>query len=164
MNYIGVDLHTTQATVCYLTSDGSTQVKAYKLEQMDDFKAQLQDADQIAVEATGNTRWFVNQVKALVTRVVVVNPRQFEVIRRSAKKTDKNDAICLARFLQADLLPEVREKNESQERVRSLNQTREKLVRLRTTLINKVHGMIVSQGRLEQAREIDEREWLAAGH
>ncbi len=47
-----------------------------------------------------------------VRRVVLVNPRQFEVVKNSVKKTDKHDALNLARFLRADLLPEVRAKRE----------------------------------------------------
>jgi hypothetical protein len=39
---------------------------------------------------------------------VVVNPSQFEVIRKSVKKTDRHDARALAKFLQRDLLPESR--------------------------------------------------------
>jgi len=72
----------------------------------------LNKTDEIAVEATCNTRWFAEQVAEKVSRVVLVNPRQFEVVKNSCKKTDKNDALNLAKFLKADLLPEVRAKGE----------------------------------------------------
>ncbi len=154
MRHIGVDLHTTQITVCYLSADGTTRRHTYPLTELEKFRASLQASDEIAVEATGNTGWFVNQVTAKVKRVVRVNPRQFEVIRQSVKKTDANDAESLAHFLRANLLPEVRGKSEACERVQSLNQTREKLVRLRTTLINKVHGLLVSRGRKEKRERL----------
>ena len=76
------------------------------------FIGTLELTDEIAVEATCNTRWFSEQVNEAVSRVVLMNPRQFEVVKNSVKKTDKNDAINLARFLRADLLPEVRAKKE----------------------------------------------------
>lgn len=147
MRYIGVDLHTTQVTVCYLKADGTEQFESYKLEQVREFVATLKPDDRIAVEATGNTRWFCQQVSGAVRAVVRVNPREFEVIKKSVKKTDKNDAANLARFLQAGLLPEVREKSEQAERVQSLNETRTKLVRLRTSFFNKIHALVVSKGR-----------------
>jgi transposase len=107
----------------------------------------LSPADQIAVEATGNTRWFIEQVKELVGRIWVVNPREFQVIRQSVKKTDERDAESLARFLRDGLLPEVRLKSALAERVQSLQQTREKLVGTRTSLLNKIHALLVGAGR-----------------
>jgi transposase len=147
MRYIGVDLHTTQITVCYLTENDEISIKKYQLIEMEKFVFGLQLTDEIAVEATGNTRWFSEQVKGKVRRVVLVNPRQFEVVKNSCKKTDKNDALNLARFLRAGLLPEVRAKREEAGRVQSLVQTRTKLVRLKTSLTNKIHALFVSNGR-----------------
>ena len=146
MRYIGVDLHTTQMTVCYLT-DQAQRVESWKLSEMARFCEQLSDEDEIAVEATGNTRWFCERVKDLVRRVWVVNPREFQVIRQSVKKTDERDAESLARFLRAGLLPEARLKSELAERVQSLQQTRERLVGTRTSLLNKVHALLVAAGR-----------------
>ena len=147
MRYIGVDLHTTQITVCYLKTEAEFEIRKYQLVEMEKFVNTLEAGDEIAVEATCNTRWFAEQVASSVRRVVLVNPRQFEVVKNSVKKTDKNDALNLARFLKADLLPEVRAKREEAERVQSLVNTRTKLVRLKTSLINKIHALYVSNGR-----------------
>jgi len=107
MRYIGVDLHTTQITVCYLKAEAEFEIRKYQLVEMEKFVNTLEKTDEIAVEATCNTRWFYEQVRDKVRRVVLVNPRQFEVVKNSVKKTDKNDALNLARFLKADLLPRV---------------------------------------------------------
>jgi transposase len=147
MRYIGVDLHTTQITVCYLTEKDGISIRKYQLIEMEKFVSDLQKTDEIAVEATCNTRWFYEQVQNSVSRVVLVNPRQFEVVKNSVKKTDKHDAINLARFLKADLLPEVRAKKEEAENVQSLVNTRTKFVRLKTGLLNKIHALYVSNGR-----------------
>jgi len=85
MRYIGVDLHTAQITVCYLTDQGH-RVESWKLSEMPAFCEQLTIEDEMAVEATGNTRWFCEQVKMRVKRVWVVNPREFQVIRQSARE------------------------------------------------------------------------------
>jgi len=146
MSYIGVDLHTTQITVGYLTEKDEISIRKYQLWEIEKFVSGLSGTDEIAVEATGNTGWFAEQVKDKVRRVVLVNPRQFEVVKNSVKKTDKNDAINLARFLKANLLPEVRAKREEAEKVQSLVNTRTKLVRLKTSLLNKIHALYVSNG------------------
>lgn len=147
MRYIGVDLHTTQITVCYLTQQDELSIQKYQLCEIEKFVADLQETDEIAVEATCNTRWFYEQVREFVKRVVLVNPRSFEVVKNSCKKTDKHDAINLARFLKANLLPEVRAKTAEAEKVQSLVNTRTKLVRLKTSLVNKIHALYVAQGK-----------------
>jgi len=147
MRFIGVDLHTTQITACYLTGKDEFEIRKYQLCEMDKFVSGLKETDEIAVEATCTTRWFYEQVRESVRRVVLVNPRQFEVVKNSCKKTDKNDAINLARFLRADLLPEVRAKREEAMSVQSLVNTRTKMVRLKTSLINKIHALFVANGR-----------------
>jgi len=70
----------------------------------------------------------VGQVKNLVSKVVVVNPNQFEVIRKSVKKTDRHDARTLALFLSKDMLPESRLKEPAHAQLNSVAHTRDKLV------------------------------------
>lgn len=146
MRYIGVDLHTTQLTVCYLKTGDDYQFKQYRLSEIEVFLDCLDASDQLAVEATGNSRWLVGLIEKRVARVVIVNPREFEVIKQSVKKTDKRDALNLARFLAVDMLPEVRAKSEQAEAVARLNGTRSKLVSLKTCLLNKIHALAVSRG------------------
>lgn len=71
MRAIGVDLHTNSSTVCYLQEDRQEALATYKLSELLAFIARLQSDDQVAVKATGNTRYFVGQIKA---QVVIGNP------------------------------------------------------------------------------------------
>ena len=153
MRFIGVDLHQNSFTVCYLNHNHSSTTATFKMAELAEFKKQLQAEDELAVEATGNTRFFINQMIGLVARVVVVNPSQFEVITKSVSKTDKRDARALALFLSKGLLPEARMKDELTTQIASLCQTRDKLVKLRTTLINKLHALENAQGRKAHREE-----------
>jgi transposase len=146
MRFIGVDLHSNQITVCYLTKQGREKLSTFALNKLEEFLKTLKRTDRLAVEATGNTRWFVEQIKSLVQQVVVVNPNQFEVIRRSVKKTDRHDARALAQFLSKEMLPEARMKSEQACEINSLATTRDKLVKLRTTLVNKLHALCRARG------------------
>lgn len=141
MRFIGVDLHSNQITVCYLIKAGKEKLAPFALNNLTAFLNSLRRTDRLAVEATGNTRWFVEQIKSLVEQVVVVNPNQFEVIRRSVKKTDCHNARALAQFLSKEMLPEARMKSEQASEINSLATTRDKLVKLRTTLVNKLHAL-----------------------
>lgn len=147
MRFIGVDLHTTNLTVCYLKTLDEYRFEKYRLDEMEKFLAGLEATDQLAVEATGNSRWLVSLVEGKVGRVVVVNPREFEVIKQSVKKTDRRDALNLARFLAVDMLPEVRRKSERAETISRLNETRSRLLSLKTALMNKIHALAVWRGR-----------------
>jgi len=97
--FIGIDLHRDCFTACVRLENGREYLKKWKLEEMPKFAAKLRPADQVAVEMTGNTRLFHDQVAPLVDRVVAVNPTQFQVITHSVKKTDPNDARLLALYL-----------------------------------------------------------------
>ena len=148
MSYIGVDLHQNSITVCRREADGTEAFETLTLSpgDMDRFCGSLDADDEVAIEATGISAWFRDQILPCVGRVVVVNPSQFKVIRKSVKKTDKNDAAALALFLEKDMLPETRVKTSAENELASLAHTRDLLVKQRTRLLNKIHALHVGKG------------------
>ncbi len=148
MAFIGVDLHTNSFTICRLEVDGSEHFETFQLSQvdLDRFCHSVDADDELAVEATGNSAWFYGELRPCVGRIVIVNPRQFQVIRKSVKKTDRNDARALAFFLSKDMLPETRLKSTAESELASTTQTRDLLVKQRTMLLNKIHGMFNRHG------------------
>jgi transposase len=48
-----------------------------------------------AVESTGNTRYFCNQLLKAGIEVRIVNTLKFKVVNESVKKTDKHDSRTL---------------------------------------------------------------------
>jgi transposase len=146
MRYLGVDLHTNCFTVCVRSESGKEKLATYRMGELGRFIKTLKDSDRLAVEATGNTRFFIDKVAPHIEEAIAVNPGKFEVIKSSIKKTDKNDARVLALFLSKDMLPEARLKNKQQAQISSLVGTRDKLVKLRTTLLNKIHNILNHHG------------------
>ena len=59
MSYLGVDLHTNSFTVCRRTKQGKETVNEYSIVRISDFLRTLRKDDLLAVEATGNTAWFI---------------------------------------------------------------------------------------------------------
>lgn len=143
---IGIDLHRNKFTCCVRLGNGRNYLSDWKLEDLPRFVKKLRPTDEIAVEVTGNTRLFYDAVAPHVARVVAVDPNQFKVISHSVKKTDPNDARNLALYLEKDLLPEVRMKDRTQAQLASLTQTRDTLVKLRTSLKNKVNNILSAHG------------------
>jgi transposase len=144
--YIGIDLHRRKFTCCVRLESGGNSLSEWSLERLPQFVKKLRPTDEVAVEVTGNTRLFHEAVAPHVARVVVVDPNQFRVISHSVKKTDPNDARNLALYLAKGLLPEVRMKEKPQAEVASLTQTRDRLVKLRTALKNKVNNLLSARG------------------
>ena len=142
----GIDLHRNQFTCCVRLENGRNYLSEWKLEDLPSFIKKLRPSDEIAVEVTGNTRLFHDAVAPKVARVVAVDPSQFKVISHSVKKTDPNDARNLALYLEKDLLPEVRMKDKTRAQLASLTQTRDTLVKLRTSLKNKINNILSAHG------------------
>jgi transposase len=143
---IGVDLHRNCFTACTLAQNGRYYLREWKLKDLDRFVGGLRPSDQIAFEVTGNARLFYDAVLNSTSNIVVVNPSQFKLISQSVKKTDKNDAKQLAFYLSKGMLPEVRMKDKLHAQVASLTQTRDKLVKLRTALKNKINNILSAHG------------------
>lgn len=160
--YIGIDLHRNCFTACILAENGRSYIKDWKLKDLGRFVGRLRATDEIAVEVTGNTRLFYDAVERHVARVIVVNPSEFKLISRSVKMTDTHAARLLALFLSKGLLPEVRMKDKTQAQIASLTQTRDKLVKLRTVLKNKInnilsaHGINLKKEALSSKKRLDE--------
>lgn len=154
MRQLGVDLHSNNLVVCYLSETGEQSFAKFRLSEIGRFRAQLLKTDVVAVEATTNSRWFVKQIKPQVAEVEVVNPRRFEVIAKSVKKTDRADAAVLAEFSAAQMLPTVRQRTDAQAEVQSLCSLRTNLVEMRTALFNRMHALVIGSGRQEAKRSV----------
>lgn len=162
--FIGVDLHTNSFTTCTRSPDGSEAFATWPLSAggLEAFCAGICEEDELAVEATGNSAFFCDQVMPYVGRVVTVAPQSFQVIRKSVKKTDKNDAAALAFFLSKDMLPEARNKDERYQQLHSLCATRDQMVKLKTSLIGKVHGILNRHGIKEKRERLTTKKGLAS--
>jgi len=146
--WIGVDLHKTQFTVCYLHKNSEHKIQVFKVgaKDIEAFKKTLSKSDEVAVESTGNTGYFAREIKSQVKAVRIINPIQFKIISASVKKTDEHDAVTIARYLSKGLIPEVRMRTKEESQISSLIGTRDKFVKLRSCLKNKIHNILNANG------------------
>jgi transposase len=155
MRYVGVDLHKTQFSVCWKEEGGSDKFERYAMsaEGLRRFRERLDGDTEVGVEATANSKYFYDQVVGSVKRVRIINPFQFKIISESVKKTDREDSRVIAEYLSKGLLPEVRVMEKERRELKSLIQTRDKLVKLRSSLKNKIHGILLEHG-IQSKREM----------
>lgn len=160
---IGVDLHKTQFTVYARNGDGMYGKYRTTAEGYEQFIGQLNrwrdEGHQVrlAVESTGNTRYFKRQLSLAGYSVTVINPLKFKVIRESAKKTDRHDAATIAEFLEKDMLPEAWLCSEHSEELRRLLKVRQSLVRTMVSVKNQIHGLLVSVGLEDRAASLQSK-------
>jgi transposase len=110
------------------------------------FKKKLRKEDEVGVEAIGNSGYFCEKIREKVKRIAVKNPKQFKVISESEKKTDSNDARAIAKYLKLGLLAEERQKDKERREIKSLINTRDDLVKLRSSLKNKKDNILNDNG------------------
>ena len=154
---VGVDLHKTQFTVCAVLEDSEVILEAevYRTteegyqafsEKMHETENQRGCSVEIAIETTGNARFFKNRMEAEGFVVVVVNTNKFKVITMSTKKNDANDAATLAFYLYKEMLPEAHICDQTSEEIRRMLKTRTILVRTSVKVKNQIHGMMLGYG------------------
>ena len=106
---IGLDVHREFAQVAIW--QGGLVIQAGRFattpEEVRAFAEGLGPADEVALEATGNTWAIATLVASRAGRVVVSNPAKTRAIAEAKVKTDKVDAEILAQLLAADYLPAV---------------------------------------------------------
>lgn len=146
--YVGIDLHKNMFVACFWEAEDLHPVVRYPMEQIGQFVKALRADDEVGVESTGNTAYFVRKVEGHVASLKVIHPGKFKVIAESTSKTDAKDARTIAWYLAKGMVPEVRMKDQAHAELASLAQTRDRLVKLRTALMNKIHNLLSAQGIL----------------
>ena len=152
---VGVDLHKTQFTVCAIDEEGEYLLeRKYPTteEGYEEFSQEMHSREEegysieLAVETTGNARYFKNRMEKEYFAVKVVNTNRFKVITLSTKKTDANDAATLAYYLMKEMLPEANLCSQTSEEIRRMLKTRTILVQSTVKIKNQIHGMMLGYG------------------
>jgi transposase len=112
---------------------------------LDTFPVSMQEV-QVALEPVAGWRWVSAQLQAAGMQVHIGNPKKIKLIAESTQKTDKNDARTLAQVLRSGFFPEAHRVRDDIYALRTLLRTRSFLVGLRTSIINRMHGMATTQG------------------
>jgi len=165
---IGLDVHRDFAQVAIWQAGLVRQAGTFATtpEGLREFAAGLGPADEVALEATGNTWAIATLLASRAGRVVVSNPAKTRAIAEAKVKTDKVDAEILAQLLAADYLPSVWLPDAETSALRRQVLRRAHIVRQRTRLKNQVHA-ILHRNLIPRCPAADlfghkGRRWLAA--
>lgn len=147
MEYIGLDVHKQYTTACILDKEtGEVNFKTLKNTRKDFETLFGKSTSQKAViEASGTSYMVYDLIEDIVDEIQIANPSQVKAIANAAIKTDKIDAQTLANLLSADLIPQCHIRDTMNRQAIFQLRQRMYLVKMRTSLKNRIHAFIDRQ-------------------
>ena len=99
-------------------------------------------------EVGGSSRWLQVQLRRTKLSVIVADPRQLALITKSHKKTDRRDAIMLAKLGAGmpDLLNNVEHRSPQTHADLAVIKSRNLLVQMRTRMVTRIRALSKSVG------------------
>ncbi len=101
---------------------------------------------QVAIEPVAGWRWVSGMLEESGMQVHIAHPRKIQLIAKSTKKTDTEDARTLANLLCAGYFPEAHKSSDDIYQLRLLLRERTFIIRQRTSIKNQIHGIATTQG------------------
>src|ERR1039458_2861737 len=149
MLIIGCDYHPRFQKIAMLdTATGEIKVNRLEHENGESkkFYASLPKGVLVGIEATGSTQWFERMVSECGHELWVGDPAEIRARRVRKQKTDERDALHLLDLLMTNRFPRVWVPSPENRDARQLLQHRQKLVGMRTSVKNQLHGLAMGQG------------------
>jgi transposase len=102
----------------------------------------------VVLEVGMHSRWIAELIQGVGHEAIVANPRQVRLIWKRRTKTDRSDALVLARLgrLDVHLLAPVQHRSHGAQVDLACARARDVLVRERTQLINHIRGVLKAFG------------------
>ena len=167
MVYVGIDVHRKRSQVAVLDEAG-TQLSNRNYENgSEDLRAALDDLEPgtgVAFEAAYGWGWLADLLEECELDAHLAHPSACKAIAHARLKNDKVDARILAQLLRTDFLAEAWIAPKEIRDLRSLLRHRASLVRVRTSLKNRIHAVLADEGLKVEGEKLwtDEGEsWLA---
>jgi len=150
MRYVGVDIGKWKCRAAIMNPEGGI-IDEFTFpndaEGIRDLASRLTQEDQVVMESTGSV-WstLYNNLDERHIPVTLANPLKTKAIASARIKTDKVDARILAHLLRGDLVAECYVPPRELREIRALVRHRAGLVRMRSTVKNRVHALLDEHG------------------
>jgi len=147
--YVGIDVHRKRSQVAVVTEDGTVQLDKNVVNGSEPFLRLIGDLPSgtpVAFEAAFGWSWLAGLLEDYGFESHLVHPLRCKAIASARLKNDKAGAAILARLLRAGLLPEAWIAPVKVRQLRALLRHRIGLVRLGTSLRNRIHAVAADHG------------------
>jgi transposase len=146
---VGMDLHRRRSVLVRMTGDGRRLGTAKITNSPEELRREIARAGkspQVVLEATYGWYWAADTLAAAGAEVHLAHPLGVKAFSYRRVKNDERDSADLADLLRMGRLPEAWIAPHEVRELRELTRYRQKLVRLRTSCKDQVHGVLAKLG------------------
>ncbi len=149
--YVGLDVSLEETSICVVDKAGTIQCEGKVLSQPESIAAfvtaRAPDAVRIGLEAGSTSTWLWTELHALGLPVICIDARHAKAaLSMQINKSDRNDAVGLARIMQCGWYKQVQVKRLSCHEIRAVLNSRAQLVKIKCDLENQIRGLLKNQG------------------
>ncbi len=149
--YVGMDVSLKDTSICVVDGSGAivseSTVKSEPAAIAEFIRAKAANAKRIGLETGPTTTWFWHQLRALGLPVICIDARHAKAaLSLQINKSDRNDAVGLARIMQCGWYKEVQVKSLPCHEVRAVLNSRAQLVKIKRDLENQIRGLLKNHG------------------
>lgn len=145
----GVDLGDTVSEVCVYAHGAVVERFSFRMDEAS-VRASFEGKrfGRVAMEAGAQSGWVTRLLRTLGYEPLVANPRKLKAISANERKSDRNDALLLARLAAADpaLLHPIQHRGQAATDALTVLRARDAAVRARSSLIRTVRSMCKAHG------------------
>src|SRR3981189_1113912 len=149
--YVGLDVSLKQTSICIVDQAGLVVREGVVDSDPEAISASVKtkapEAGRTGLETGPTSTWLWTELKRLGLPVICIDARHAKaVLKMQINKSDRNDAIGIARIMQTGWFKEVHVKDIDSHSVRALLGSRALLVKIKRDLENQVRGLFKNLG------------------
>ncbi len=149
--YVGLDVSLKETSICVLDGDGEIICEGTVYsdpEAIAEFvKTKALHAKRIGLETGPTSTWLWHELRALGLPVICIDARHAKAaLSMQINKSDRNDAVGLARIMQCGWYKEVRVKSVACHEIRAVLNSRGLLVKIKRDIENQIRGLLKNLG------------------
>jgi transposase len=153
VHYVGLDVSLKQTSICVVSDTGSivregvvdsdpAAIAAF-------VRSKAPNTVRVGLESGPTATWLWTELKRMGVPVICIDARHAKaVLKMQINKSDRNDAVGIARIMQTGWFKEVRVKDLDCHAVKALLTSRALLVKIKRDLENQIRGLLKNLGRV----------------
>ncbi len=149
--YVGMDVSLKETSICVVDGSGENVSEGAVISEPAAIAAFIEakavGALRIGLETGPTTTWLWHELRALDLPVICIDARHAKAaLSMQINKSDRNDAVGLARIMQCGWYKEVQVKSVSCHELRAVLSSRAQLVKIKRDLENQIRGLLKNLG------------------
>jgi transposase len=148
--FVGIDVSLEESSICVVDDDGVILCEGTVFSEPEAIvgfiKTHAVDAERIGLETGPTATWLWHELRALGLAIDARHAKA--ALSMQINKSDRNDAVGLARIMQCGWFKEVQVKSVSCHKNRAVLNSRAQLVKMKRDLENQIRGLLKNLGLL----------------